>query len=425
MEENIQNTPVSSGSSGLPNKRPADVLTPPSHETKKVKIPENAPEWAVGLFDCFMKEFSKINLKLESIESQGNAAAVKQVSDRVTELESENKVLKSRVDILETKLDELSSRVLSNETYSRRGNLEFHGIPENDRENCKSLVQNVLKDQMNLNGPMPMIRCHRNPRKKPENLRYPRPILARFSSELDRDKIWENRRRLKDSGYFVSENFPEDIESRRKVFYPIIKKANTLDAFRNKVFLVEDRLVISKDDTREQYTVDQLDMLPSELDPVHIATKSDGKVTAFFGRASPLSNHHSCSFKLDGQTFNCVEQYFFYSLAEINGDERAKHKILATDDPVKQKKIGKRLKKSPGHDAENWKKAAPEIMHRAVLAKFQSNERLKQFLLGTGTQKLAEANKHDLFWSQSQFTKPVQTTILAGEKHSWRNPRRS
>ena len=367
---------------------------------------ENAPQWAGDLLtilaDQFTFQFSELNAKLDNLEQGASKQSVSDLSAKVETLSLENKALKTQVETLELKFETLNRKVVSQELYSRKGqNVEFHGIKEIPDEGvnyCVTQVKSTIR-KMGLDPELiPIVRCHRQPRVKPHGYTGTRPVLVRFALETDKNKVWENKYKLKGSQIYLSENYPEEVETSRKKFYPVLKQARDNPDYKGKVFLNDDKLVIKKDGNRTEFRVEDITDLPQEIHPSLLATKSDGKVTAFFGQASELSNHHRCNFVLDNTKFTSVEQYFFYNLANIDGDEVAMYKILATHDPVKQLHIGKRLKKSPKHNAARWQQEAPEVMYRAVKAKFSSDDHLKSVLLTTGDQNLIEANKHDTYW---------------------------
>ena len=63
-------------------------------------------------------------------------------------------------------------------------------------------------------------------------------------------------------------------------------------------------------------SIDNLIALPSET----LCTKENNDTTAFFQKGSPFSNHHQCNFVVDGERFNCVQQYLMAAKAELFGN---------------------------------------------------------------------------------------------------------
>ena len=54
-----------------------------------------------------------------------------------------------------------------------------------------------------------------------------------------------------------------------------------------------------------------------------------------------LSQWHRCSFTVDGQYYNCAEQYMMAEKARIFGDEPIRQQILQEYDQLAMKKLGR------------------------------------------------------------------------------------
>ena len=91
------------------------------------------------------------------------------------------------------------------------------------------------------------------------------------------------------------------------------------------------------------YGTEDLDRLPDVLQKV-VGTTSDNNITAFFGIECPLSNFYPSRFTVDGQVFSSNEQHYYYSKASHAKDYKAQVEIMANDDPVQIKRIGKRIR---------------------------------------------------------------------------------
>ncbi|KAK3084896.1 hypothetical protein FSP39_020969 [Pinctada imbricata] len=127
-----------------------------------------------------------------------------------------------------------------------RENLLFFGIPEEEEEDCDIVLIDFLTDTMKIRTDISFERIHRVGRKhapRDGQRQRPRPIVAKFSFFKDRELVrsqapWT----LKGSNYWVKEQFPVEIEQRRKALYPIMKEERRK---KNKVKLVRDRLFIN------------------------------------------------------------------------------------------------------------------------------------------------------------------------------------
>jgi hypothetical protein len=89
--------------------------------------------------------------------------------------------------------------------------------------------------------------------------------------------------------------------------------------------------------------------------------------TFFFTEASPFSQWYRCSFSVDGQVFNCAEQYMMYGKALLFGDGEVAREILAADHPRQHKALGRKVK---GFDDAIWRRERERIVLAANRAKF-------------------------------------------------------
>ena len=180
---------------------------------------------------------------------------VASVEKRVADLESA--LTQSR-----HKPDKLYARNLKLESYSRRDNLKFMGIPEQKDENCLNLVHTNLSqmglDQSDIN----ILRVHRLGIYK-KNQRSPRPIIFRLATSTDRDIIWQKRSTLTGLGVWIKEDYPPEIDQDRITLWPYVKAARRGDPSfpdtRVSAYLRGDKLILNN----HVYSVDNLEYLPN------------------------------------------------------------------------------------------------------------------------------------------------------------------
>ena len=94
-----------------------------------------------------------------------------------------------------------------------------------------------------------------------------RPIRAHFGWHHYR-KVLRNKANLP-KGVYVHEDFPEEVEERRRILRPILKAAKNDDSLKLKSKLVADKLVIDS----KVFTVDVLDTLPDKLQLINCLSK--------------------------------------------------------------------------------------------------------------------------------------------------------
>lgn len=108
-----------------------------------------------------------------------------------------------------------------------------------------------------------------------------------------------------------------------------------------------------------------------------------------------LSQWYPCSFVVDGQYYNCTEQYMMAEKARVFGDEDVRQQILAEYNQMMIKKLGRKVR---NYDDAVWKSARFDVVVKGNLAKFSQNERLKSYLLSTADKIIVEASPKDDVW---------------------------
>ena len=122
---------------------------------------------------------------------------------------------------------------------------------------------------MNLNPEavikMTFVRCHRMGRA----VSYPkRPILVRFLDYTNRNLIWNKIFDITYKSYSINENFANNIEHRRRLMYPIVKKAKQPPNY-GKTYIKGDNLVVNN----TTYNFDSLHKLPEDIHPKQFSYK--------------------------------------------------------------------------------------------------------------------------------------------------------
>ena len=412
MKRDHDEAELSDISAELEHKIPALFETPPGislsesqPKPQELTIPDDTPQWAKTIFAQFWQKFTE-NTDFQdrritdTIErTTGIEKEMKSISERLNFIEN---TLQTKISTLEEENRQIHTKLIKLEGYSRKDNLLILGVPEQEGETSVDIIEMVKWIFYNIGVEYPdmlsIVRCHRKGQPK-FNARLgrfygaPRPIIVRFENPVDRQHVWEMRYYLKDLGYYFADDFPEEIERNRKTLWPAYKKARSMKNKYTHVEMVEDRLVIDN----RTYTVENMSTMPREINPAMKAEKSNEDTIAFFGKESPLSNHHPASFKLGGLKYNSSEQYLMREKALLFADEETAHKIMVAKNPVVQKHLGKQVERASGYTEQKWQSQAPKIMERALHAKYSQNSTLKKWLLDTNPKQLAEASR-DKFW---------------------------
>jgi len=99
----------------------------------------------------------------------------------------------------------------------------------------------------------------------------------------------------------------------------------------------------------------------------------------------------------------------------VGKNDKLAQQIISATFPAKQKYLGDKVKV----DEETWKKTRLIEMYNAGKAKYVQNDKLKEYLLATGSLSLGEAST-DSFWgigSTLQNPQSLDAAIWAGNNH--------
>lgn len=198
--------------------------------------------------DC-NRHKSSTNSYIKQLEQEN-----KSLRTDYNEIKDANKNLLSTVSALKEKILEIESR-------SMRSNLLFFGIDECEenlrdrsyREDSEKLLKDFMKSEMTFEeadsinpDEIKFDRVHRLGRPKfhqSGRLLRPRPIVAAFAGFKERECVRRAVSTVQNRKYSVREQFPSEIEERRKVLYPVLKSAKSNPS--NVVKLVRDKLIIN------------------------------------------------------------------------------------------------------------------------------------------------------------------------------------
>lgn len=93
--------------------------------------------------------------------------------------------------------------------------------------------------------------------------------------------------------------------------------------------------------------------------------------------------------------YNCAEQFMMYQKAILFGDNDVANEILNETDPKNIKALGRKIK---NFNQQEWDENKFEIVIAGNFYKFTQNDQLKNILLNTGNQDIAEASPLDKIW---------------------------
>ena len=255
---------------------------------------------ALTMADSFGKKLEAVLTKLQKldvIEHRLNALCttlsnieeninridndVKTLKSKSTELDKSFKTLEESVNFNEDDISDLKQRTKANEhdvmelqkqllymeTYSRRENVKFLGIKEEEdanqasvsqqaAENTREIVYKFMEEQLKIDQPRKKIEFQRLHRLGKPNAGKSRPIIARFLRYSDKELVMDQaRKNLQGTDFAVFDDIPKTLydsrktqlkklkEAREKGYTAFFSKAHPDKLFVNGQYLAPDRPV--------------------------------------------------------------------------------------------------------------------------------------------------------------------------------------
>ena len=192
-------------------------------------------------------------------------------------------------------------------------------------------------------------------------------------------------------GIFVDHEYTMDIEQKRRLLLPILKKARQTEPYKGHCKMEEDQLVICG----RTYTLENLQQLPDDLNCFNVTCKEDNQCLGFFGGLNPLSNFHTAPFQVDGIEYFSSEQFIQAKKAEYFNDRATYDRITGSSTSLDYKKNSRFIK---GFDRSKWEEVAKQVCSPGIKAKFHQNSDLMCTLLNkTGFKRIVECT-NDKLW---------------------------
>lgn len=158
-------------------------------------------------------EFSQSQIETVIQENNALKGTVKTLSAQVTQLSDDNKSMKATL--------------LDLQCRSMRDNLIFSGIPEQNPDDPERALKEFMETSLKLSKDaveqITFHRVHRLPSSKPNTANNPAPIIAKFEHYKQKELIKSRGKLLKGSKFGMNDQFPKEIQQRRKVLIPIMK----------------------------------------------------------------------------------------------------------------------------------------------------------------------------------------------------------
>jgi len=126
-----------------------------------------------------------------------------------------------------------------------------------------------------------------------------------------------------------------------------------------------------------------------------------------------FSQFYPSRMKIDDIYYSCSQQYMMYQKALLFQDRDAADKIMETESPAEQKRLGRLVK---NFDRDKWDQYCMGIVTTGNFHKFIQNPSLGKQLLETGDKIIVEASPLDKIWGIGK----KETDPLIENPENWR-----
>ncbi|XP_021357503.1 uncharacterized protein LOC110453021 [Mizuhopecten yessoensis] len=128
----------------------------------------------------------------------------------------------NRLKIIEDKFAGMEENYRTTNKVDKR-QFAFFRNPENDaNENSETMLKEFIKSEMGVEEDIEFQVVYRL-RKRPDD--KPRSMVASFVKRKDRETILKAAPNLRNKVYSVNEQFPQELNDRRRALYPVYREA--------------------------------------------------------------------------------------------------------------------------------------------------------------------------------------------------------
>jgi len=192
-----------------------------------------------------LNSLDNLNKKVSNMESdlsklwnlvQSNSVSqqdsLNKLSDKVDNIELALASAQSSISTLQREKDELQNSLSYMQAQSMRNNLLFSGIREDNSESpgeTETVLRKFLIDKLKLAkekvDELRFERVHRTGGFSNAPTSKPRSIVAKFTYFQDRETVRRASPALKNTGFYINEQFPKDVVEKRKALQPQLRRA--------------------------------------------------------------------------------------------------------------------------------------------------------------------------------------------------------
>lgn len=174
-------------------------------------------------------------------------------------------------EILKEKVENQEKRIYFLEKQARERNLVFFGIEEKEKSynELQTNITNFINERFNITLEARDIQGLKRIGKRGDR---PRPIIITFVTLGQKIHILKQKRVLKDTQFYLKEDFPKQILEKRK---ELLEQAKIEKEKGNNVRIQYDKLVIQKSNNKRPLPVSPVDTFKPQSDNTTQATKKN------------------------------------------------------------------------------------------------------------------------------------------------------
>ena len=340
--------------------------------------------------------------------------------------------LEQRMEVKDSEIEMLKSRVHHLEMEARSRNVMIHNLPETEDRNLNTHVSSILGKI----GTYTIDTVQRLGKYQGKDSN-PRPILVKMATTTARNHILRNSSAIKSAKFlgekvFITDHVSQETLEQQRNLQQVMHKIRNNGGYAIIPLTVPREIKYSlgpkptcEADKKplQTYTYEDFKSGKNPLgshEPLEAMVQNDKSQPLevennliFLGKEMILSNWHICQFKIGDQTFNSVEQYLGYDMAQSAGDDDSSKSIMEESDPRLIKRMFNTIKWSKMY---KYDYDMTRSMYDAQLAKFSQNSHLKDYLLGTTGYNLIEGTR-DRVWGMGLSLNIDRKSIM--NKSQW------
>lgn len=234
-----------------PQKPPIKKVKRANCETANIEILEAIQELAKK-HDATFQKISAIEKTTETTSKhlEKLSSTVQQLSLEMDQQKQSTTQMKSEISKLKAENKTLKASVVECERYSRRWSLKIHGIREEDGEDIRCKVLNILSKvapdiRDDLNGGVDIV--HRIGQRRPDGAC--RSTIVLFAFRRIRDLVWRKTKGskfLNDNKLRITEALTTEERAAREKLWPLVKKAREdgkKASFRGILAIIDGKVV--------------------------------------------------------------------------------------------------------------------------------------------------------------------------------------